>query len=163
MDNAESTAASDLRDQLRATARTFGPAASSLRLPSLTGMRLHSRKTLALGLAGVTAAAVTSFGLTASASQGAAAPTCRGHVATIVGTAGPNEIHGTRGADVIAGLSGNDDIEAGAGNDLVCGGRGNDEMEGKRGNDRLFGGRGFDKAEGDRGRDFCRAEIRESC
>jgi len=111
----------------------------------------------------MTAAAVTSLGLTASASQGAARPSCAGHVATIVGTAGPNEIHGTRGADVIVGLGGNDDIEAGGGNDIVCGNRGNDEMEGHRGNDRLFGGRGFDKAEGDRGNDFCRAEIKESC
>lgn len=126
-------------------------------------MRLRSRKTLALAVAGVTTAAVTSLGFAASASQGAARPTCDGHVATIVGNAGPNELHGTRGADVIVGLGGNDDIEAGGGNDIVCGNRGNDEMEGKRGNDRLFGGRGFDKAEGDLGRDFCRAEIKESC
>lgn len=91
------------------------------------------------------------------------APMCRGQIATIVGTSGANEIHGTAHRDVILGRGGNDDIEARGGNDLVCGGRGNDEMEGNRGNDRLIGGRGFDEAEGGRGNDICRAEERESC
>lgn len=91
------------------------------------------------------------------------APTCRGHAATIVGTSGSNEIHGTNHRDVIAGLGGNDDIEARGGNDLVCGGRGNDDMEGNRGADRLIGNRGFDEAEGGPGNDVCRAEQQSSC
>lgn len=88
---------------------------------------------------------------------------CRGQAATIVGTSGANEIHGTAHRDVILGLGGNDDIEARGGNDLVCGGRGNDDMEGNRGNDRLIGNRGFDEAEGGPGNDLCRAEQQQSC
>ena len=118
---------------------------------------------LALVFAAAVAVAATSAVLGVAPSQGAAAPTCAGHRATIVGNSLSNEIHGTSHADVIVGLGGNDDIEAGGGNDIVCGNGGNDELEGHRGNDRLYGGAGFDKAEGDQGRDICRAEIREQC
>lgn len=125
-------------------------------------MRTHSRKTLAISVAAA-ALATTSFGLVAAPSQGAAAPTCAGRTATIVGNASSNEIHGTAGPDVIVGRGGNDDIEGRGGNDLICGNRGNDELEGGRGNDRLVGGRGFDEAEGGRGRDVCFAEEKEGC
>ena len=121
------------------------------------------RKQLALGIAATAALAPVAIGLTAAPSQGVAAHSCAGHVATIVGNSLSNEIHGTAHADVIVGLGGNDDIEAGGGNDIVCGNGGNDELEGHRGNDRLYGGAGFDKAEGGQGRDICRAEIREEC
>lgn len=116
-----------------------------------------------MGIAGAAAVAATSLGPFTVASQGAAAPTCQGRTATIVGTAGSNEIHGTSGKDVILGRGGNDDIEGRGGNDVICGNRGNDDIEGGGGNDRLYGGRGHDEAEGGRGRDVCRAEEREHC
>jgi Ca2+-binding RTX toxin-like protein len=126
-------------------------------------MRHLFSRPLAVGIAGVAAVATTSLGAFTVASQGAAAPTCHGRTATIVGTAGSNEIHGTAGSDVILGRGGNDDIEGRGGNDVICGNRGHDELEGGRGNDRLYGGRGYDEAEGGPGRDVCRAEERESC
>ena len=79
---------------------------------------------------------------------------CRGATATIVGTAGADELDGTAGRDVIVGRGGNDDIEGKRGNDLICGGGGNDDIEGDAGKDRIFGGRGSDDLEGDRGDDF---------
>jgi Ca2+-binding RTX toxin-like protein len=71
----------------------------------------------------------------------AAAVTCDGVRATIVGTGGSDVIHGTSGRDVIAGLGGSDTIYAGGGNDLVCGGYGADRLYGGSGRDTLFGGR----------------------
>jgi Ca2+-binding RTX toxin-like protein len=149
--------------------------------------RTHLRyATLAVGgLATLALSLGTSPGF--GVGQSAGSPTqarvvmCHGHVATIVGNAGSNEIEGTPGRDVIAGRGGNDDVEARAGNDLVCGGRGaddlegergadalygnrgNDELEGDRGNDRLVGGRGFDRAEGGAGSDVCFAEAEQGC
>lgn len=111
----------------------------------------------------VVVAATTSFGLGVAPSQGAAAPTCAGRVATIVGNANANELEGTPGPDVIVGRGGNDDIEGRGGNDVICGNRGNDELEGDRGNDRLIGGRGHDEAEGGPGADVCLAEETEEC
>jgi Ca2+-binding RTX toxin-like protein len=93
----------------------------------------------------VAALAATSAGLVTAPSQGAAAHSCGGRVATIVGNASANEIHGTSGPDVIVGLGGNDDIEGRAGNDVICGNRGNDEVEGGP------------------GRDFCFAVQKEEC
>ena len=88
---------------------------------------------MTVALATIMAAA--SVGVATVPSQGAAAYTCNGRVATIVGNAGANELHGTSGSDVIVGLGGNDDIEGRAGNDVICGNRGNDEVEGDRGDD----------------------------
>jgi Ca2+-binding RTX toxin-like protein len=96
-------------------------------------------------------------------SSPAAAHTCRGHVATIVGSLRADEIHGTPNRDIIVGLAGNDDIEGRGGNDLICGNRGADELEGERGNDHLIGGLGFDEAEGGLGADVCSAERTQSC
>lgn len=93
----------------------------------------------------------------------AASPTCAGRSATIVGTDGHDELHGTSGADVIVGRGGADDIEGRGGNDFICGNDGNDDLEGDAGNDHLYGGRGYDEAEGDAGNDVCRAEQTETC
>ncbi|MGC4110613.1 MAG: calcium-binding protein [Nocardioides sp.] len=71
----------------------------------------------------------------------AAAASCRGVRATIVGTSSNDVIHGTPRRDVIVGLGGNDRIYAGAGNDLVCGGDGSDAIHGGAGDDRLYGGK----------------------
>ena len=70
----------------------------------------------------------------------AAAVTCHGERATIVGDSRSQVLNGTPGRDVIAGLGGNDTINGRGGNDLICGGRGADKLKGGGGNDRLFGG-----------------------
>lgn len=125
-------------------------------------MYASSSRRAALAVIGVTALAATALTLPA---QGVAAapPTCDGRVATIVGTAAGDEIHGTSGRDVIVGRGGGDNIDGHGGNDVICGNRGNDRLEGDGGDDRLYGGRGFDDAEGGPGNDLCVAEQRESC
>ncbi|GAA5123318.1 hypothetical protein GCM10023339_43010 [Alloalcanivorax gelatiniphagus] len=69
----------------------------------------------------------------------AAAPTCAGIKATIVGNDKANSITGTAQRDVIAARGGNDTIRALGGNDVVCGGDGADAIVGGEGNDRLYG------------------------
>ena len=69
----------------------------------------------------------------------AQAQTCNGLAATIIGTAGNDEIAGTNGDDVIVGLGGDDNILGGAGNDTICGGDGNDNLRGEGGDDTLLG------------------------
>lgn len=86
---------------------------------------------------------------------GAAALTCRGERATIVGTDGSDEIVGTTGRDVIAALGGNDQVKALAGNDLVCGGAGKDSLRGGKNKDKLYGQKGKDKLSGGGGKDRC--------
>lgn len=71
----------------------------------------------------------------------AAAVSCHGVAATIVGTTHADVIHGTSGRDVIAARGGGDTIYAGGGNDLVCGGKGADRIYGGTGRDTLYGGR----------------------
>ncbi|PVG81388.1 hypothetical protein DDE18_18035 [Nocardioides gansuensis] len=73
------------------------------------------------------------------APAGAAAPTCFGQKATIVGNAKANEIHGTPRRDVIAAGAGNDVIRGLDGDDLICGGEGADRISGGGGNDQLAG------------------------
>ena len=95
---------------------------------------------------------------------GAVTPQCQGRAATIVGTAGANEINGTSGKDVIVAGGGADDVEGRGGRDLICGGGGNDELEGDAGNDFLNGGTGNDELEGGPGDDVCvGGEDLESC
>ena len=72
---------------------------------------------------------------------------CAGRVATIVGTAGNDNLTGTRNVDVIVGMGGNDRIEAGAG-DFVCGGDGDDTLTGVSGAATLRGGAGNDRITG---------------
>jgi hypothetical protein len=80
-------------------------------------------------------------------------PTCLGKKATIVGTAGPDNLTGTNRDDVIVGLGGGDTISGGGGNDIICGGDGNDVLVGAAGNDRIDGGTGKDKIGGGGGND----------
>lgn len=81
------------------------------------------------------------------------APTCRGEAATIVGTAGDDELRGTPERDVIVAGRGLDVVAARGGDDVVCGGRGADTLLAGRGADRAVGGRGEDHVEGGRGSD----------
>lgn len=74
----------------------------------------------------------------------AAAPTCLGMAATIVGTPEDDVLAGTRGPDVIVGLGGADEIDGRGGEDVLCGGGGDDVVIGGRGSDRLHGGGGGD-------------------
>ena len=78
-----------------------------------------------------------------------AAGTCLGHVVTIWGTDGDDEIRGTNSDDVIHGLDGDDEILGRGGNDIICGGRGEDDIEGGDGNDEIDGGRDDDNIWGD--------------
>ena len=82
-------------------------------------------------------------------------PTCDGESATIVGTAGNDQLTGTSDDDVIVALGGDDDIQTAGGTDRVCGGRGSDVIARTEDLDpedpdigRFFGGRGADRAEG---------------
>ncbi len=125
----------------------------------------------------VLAALLTSGGLLASALPAGAqsqTPTCRGHVATIVGTPGADVLRGTPGRDVIVAMGGNDVVYGLGGNDVICGGRGDDKLYGGdgadvlvgfkgadlilggRGHDHAFGGKGADEIHGNRGRDTLR-------
>ena len=70
----------------------------------------------------------------------AAAASCDGRRATIVGTPADDTLHGTNGDDVIAGLTGGDTILGHGGNDRICGGYGADRLYGGAGRDRVFGG-----------------------
>jgi len=83
----------------------------------------------------------------------AAARTCMGLRATILGTGGVDTIHGTRGADVIVALAGADIIRGRGGNDTVCGGSGADRIRGGAGSDRIRGGIGADRIRGGTGND----------
>jgi hypothetical protein len=83
----------------------------------------------------------------------AAAPTCKGKPATIVGTESSDVRTGTSGKDVIVGLGGNDKLSGLAGNDLICGGAGKDTLKGGKGNDKLYGEAGKDTLKGGPGKD----------
>lgn len=81
-------------------------------------------------------------------------PTCRGKVATIVGTPGNDDIIGTAKADVIVGGAGTDDIGGGAGDDIICGGRSGVRIEeGENVPQSLSGGPGDDVIVGGPGAD----------
>jgi len=78
---------------------------------------------------------------------------CRGQVATLAGTAGPDVLIGTPGDDIITGRGGDDVIYGLDGNDLICGGDGDDTLWGGPGLDRLHGGDGDDHLYGGPDRD----------
>jgi len=63
---------------------------------------------------------------------------CLGKKATIVGTAGRDELTGTPHRDVIAALGGADEVRALAGPDLICGGKGKDKLFGGPGKDEVL-------------------------
>ncbi len=73
-----------------------------------------------------------------------ARPKCLGKVATIVGTAGVDEIRGTKKDDVIVALGGDDFIQGKGGDDRICSGAGGDLVGPGPGRDRLSGGSGAD-------------------
>lgn len=114
------------------------------------------RSTIRRGTSIVAAAALLAS-LTAAAVAGpvgaADEVTCRGKVATIVGTQGPDVLVGTNGRDIIAGLGGDDVIRGLGGHDLICAGRGADRVKGNQGRDRLYGNAGPDKLFGGKGPD----------
>jgi V8-like Glu-specific endopeptidase len=94
----------------------------------------------------------------------AAQDSCKGKLATHVGTDAAEKIVGTPGKDVIAANGGDDKVNGLAGNDRICGGDGADKLGGGRGRDRLNGeggrdtvngGRGGDRLNGGSGRDVC--------
>ncbi|QWZ10145.1 calcium-binding protein [Nocardioides panacis] len=69
---------------------------------------------------------------------------CHGQRATITGTAGADNIVGTRHHDVIWTGAGNDRVLGNRGNDLICAGSGNDVIDGNSGRDTVYGGTGTD-------------------
>ena len=95
--------------------------------------------------------------------------TAFGQPATIMGTSGDDELHGTAGNDVIVGGAGKDSIEGLEGNDRICGGSGDDQIRGgleraesdeiepgvriNSGNDLIDGGDGTDRVHGTGGDD----------
>jgi hypothetical protein len=81
-------------------------------------------------------------------------PTCRGVVATWVGSNGNDTFRGTSGTDVVVAKGGNDRIETGDGADMVCAGPGRDEIDGGSGADFLFGEGGRDIIWGSGGNDI---------
>jgi len=87
---------------------------------------------------------------------------CRGRVAGLVGTAGPDLLIGSPGPDIVTGRGGDDTIHGFDGNDLICGGPGDDtlwggfasdQLHGGDGDDTLYGGLGHDTLWGEEGQD----------
>lgn len=83
----------------------------------------------------------------------AAAPTCRGLSATIVGTTGNDDLQGTPLPDVVWLGPGDDRFRGDSGNDIVCGGAGRDSISGDYGNDIILGESGADRLAGGPGED----------
>jgi Ca2+-binding RTX toxin-like protein len=95
---------------------------------------------------------------------------CKGKVATLVGTNGNDVLVGTPGEDVVVGLGGKDIIKTGNGNDTICAGSGSDRVRagnsakggfdlvlGEGGKDKLFGQGGRDRLRGGGGKDLIKA------
>jgi Ca2+-binding RTX toxin-like protein len=80
--------------------------------------------------------------------------TCRGVVATIVGTPGDDILNGTPEPDVIAAFGGDDTIRSGFGRDLICGAGGADLINGGSAADRIYAGTGPDSVYGAGGPDL---------
>lgn len=78
---------------------------------------------------------------------------CQGKKATLIGTAGKDNIKGTAKRDVIVSFGGNDKVNGGGGNDVLCGNGGKDKLVGGKGKDLLVGGPGNDKLLGNAGKD----------
>jgi Ca2+-binding RTX toxin-like protein len=105
------------------------------------------RSTTTIVLAGLVM--TSTFLPVATASGAAAAASCRGVPATIVGTAADDLLMGTPGPDVMVGLEGDDILFGVDGDDRICGGTGSDRLGGGVGDDKLFGEKdGFDYATG---------------
>ena len=93
---------------------------------------------------------------------------CRGDVATIVGSLGDDRgetrLRGTPEGDIVQARRGDDAVIADAGDDTVCGGSGSDVLKGGEGTDLLRGGPGKDRCPGARPSEVrsCRAIPRVS-
>ena len=98
-------------------------------------MGILSGRSLALALAGVATAAVTSIGVAAASSQGTTTPPCPGQVSTPGGAAGP-----AQRADP-------DDVGTEQGEDNTC------EMDGSRSDDGTREAPDTDQGEGNEGSD----------
>ena len=124
-------------------------------------------------IAALAGAMLASLTLVAVPAASAAPPQCRGEVATIVGTDGPDVIVGTDSADVIVALGGADTVRSLGGADVVCagdgedrvhGGAGRDELEGGNADDTLQGGTGQDRLLGNAGDDYLDGGLhRDAC
>jgi Ca2+-binding RTX toxin-like protein len=125
---------------------------------------MRSKLARRLGITGATLSALFLAVVAPSfATNAAVAPKCLGQRATIVGTAGPDTIRGTRrddvilargGADTVYGLRGFDRVCGGGGNDRIFGGDGGDSIEGGGGSDRIVGAQGNDIIGGGVGHDI---------
>ena len=103
--------------------------------------RVHPARTRSIGSFAVACSVGAALAVLAPGVPAyAAATTCHGVRATIVGTPSSDVIHGTRHRDVINALGGSDTVYGGGGNDLICGAGGADQLYGGAGRDRLFGG-----------------------
>jgi uncharacterized repeat protein (TIGR01451 family) len=82
-----------------------------------------------------------------------AQPTCRGEVATIVGSRADDVLRGTKGKDVIQARAGDDAVRGLAGRDLICAGSGDDKVRGGGADDKVIGAGGNDRIGGQAGDD----------
>jgi Ca2+-binding RTX toxin-like protein len=90
----------------------------------------------------------------AAAPASAAAFTCAGEPATIIGPQLGNVTYGTEGDDVILTFGADDYIRAGDGDDLICSGPGRDTIEGHGGDDIVYGEDGSDDIRSGPGSDW---------
>jgi Ca2+-binding RTX toxin-like protein len=115
------------------------------KLGAATARSVTSVATIVLALAG---------SLLAGAPARAAAFTCAGEPATIIGPQIGNVTHGTEGDDVILTFNRNDYIRAGGGNDLICSGAGNDTIDAHGGDDISYAEDGNDDVRSGPGSDW---------
>ena len=107
----------------------------------------------AAGRALLTVAVATSALAAVPVAHAAPPPRCQGEAATIVGTAGGDNLAGTSERDVIWGGGGDDRIYARHGNDLVCAGPGQDNVHAGNGADKIYGEAGDDELDSSTGHD----------
>jgi Ca2+-binding RTX toxin-like protein len=105
------------------------------------------------GLAVIAATTLAVMPLPLLTAAHADAVTCAGLTATVVGTAGDDDLQGTDGVDVVSMGVGNDRFSGLGGDDVVCGGPGDDSLYGGEGNDSLYGEDGNDHLAGQDGND----------
>jgi Ca2+-binding RTX toxin-like protein len=113
------------------------------------GATMNHHRNWRRAVRGIIASTIVVLNLgTSGPAEGGSTSTCFGRQATIVGSAGDDELAGTQAQDVIMGRGGNDRIRGRGGEDLICGGAGQDDIEGNGGRDRLSGDDGNDRIEG---------------
>ena len=116
-------------------------------MPRKSHSPTHRRLALRIAVAALTIPlpAVT---LVLVAPDAAAATMCRGRVASIVGTEGPDVVNGTAGSDIVVTLGGNDTVYGFGGDDVICLGAGDDIAYGYSGNNEFVPGTGNDQVYG---------------